>query len=422
MMSRRFREIVIVASMSITGLIGCAIDDGIDGSGQKPKITISGTAAKGSPIVSAAISVKSNSGARVLTTTNQSGKYTIEVNESEGPYLIRAELSGSEYLFSIATEQGTTNIHPITDLIIRNWFQVQGLNVADEFKKAKAATKLPTVAEVKAVKDAITKIISLTLKEFNLPENLDLMSAKFNADNTGFDRYLDHIQIVIVNNLITYVFTNTTLDYKIFTQIPISRDFTITDMEAPSDPKNVRAISASAKEIFVVWQPSTDNVGVVGYNVYRDATLVKTTPFSVFADSGLALEVSYCYTIEAFDSAGLTSPLSAPEACQSTNGMVDVTPPPIPTISASTIDSNSIQLAITTENIGDVFSFDIYRSSAMHANQKIATINSTSYTDFNLLAGRIYCYQALAYDAAQNRSALSTLEACASTTAGIFRY
>ena len=47
-----------------------------------------------------------------------------------------------------------------------------------------------------------------------------------------------------------------------------------TDTSAPSTPTNVTATALSFSEVAVSWSASTDDVGVTGYRVYRDATLV----------------------------------------------------------------------------------------------------------------------------------------------------
>ena len=53
------------------------------------------------------------------------------------------------------------------------------------------------------------------------------------------------------------------------------------------------------------WTASTDNVAVVGYNVYRDAVKLNTVPVgsTSYSDTGLASGVSHTYTVTAVDAA-----------------------------------------------------------------------------------------------------------------------
>src|SRR5205809_7237478 len=49
---------------------------------------------------------------------------------------------------------------------------------------------------------------------------------------------------------------------------------TAADTQAPSVPENLRAIGVSASQIDLAWNAASDNIGVTGYRVYRDGTLV----------------------------------------------------------------------------------------------------------------------------------------------------
>lgn len=52
------------------------------------------------------------------------------------------------------------------------------------------------------------------------------------------------------------------------------------------------------------WGASTDNVGVTGYNIYRNGSKVGTSPSTSYVDTGLTPSASYSYVIKAFDAAG----------------------------------------------------------------------------------------------------------------------
>ena len=83
------------------------------------------------------------------------------------------------------------------------------------------------------------------------------------------------------------------------------------DSTPPTVPGNVTASSVSASQINVGWSASGDNVGVVGYTVYRNGVQVGTTPGTSFADTGLSPSTTYSYAVAAQDAAGNSSARSS---------------------------------------------------------------------------------------------------------------
>jgi len=61
------------------------------------------------------------------------------------------------------------------------------------------------------------------------------------------------------------------------------------------------------------WQPSSDNVGVAGYTVYRNGAKIGTSAGTVttFTDTTVSPSSNYTYTVDAFDRAGNHSPQSS---------------------------------------------------------------------------------------------------------------
>ena len=83
------------------------------------------------------------------------------------------------------------------------------------------------------------------------------------------------------------------------------------DTTPPSVPTGLSATAASSSQINLSWNPSTDNVGVTGYKVFRAGTQIGTSGTTSYQDVGLAASTSYTYTVAAFDAAGNTSAQSA---------------------------------------------------------------------------------------------------------------
>jgi hypothetical protein len=85
----------------------------------------------------------------------------------------------------------------------------------------------------------------------------------------------------------------------------------VTDASPPSAPSNLSAVAASGAQVTLSWTAATDNVGVTGYDVYRDNALIKTVgQVTSYTDAAnIQPGNTYCYQIRARDAAGNTSPL-----------------------------------------------------------------------------------------------------------------
>ena len=79
------------------------------------------------------------------------------------------------------------------------------------------------------------------------------------------------------------------------------------DTTAPSTPAGLTAIGTTADSISLSWTASTDNVGVTGYEIWRNGALLGTTTGTSYIDSGLAASTTYSYYVKAFDAANNVS-------------------------------------------------------------------------------------------------------------------
>jgi hypothetical protein len=79
------------------------------------------------------------------------------------------------------------------------------------------------------------------------------------------------------------------------------------DNIAPSTPTNLVATAPKSNTVNLTWTPSTDNVAVAGYRVYRNGTLLATVPLAAYTDLTVAANTSYSYHVIAFDGAGNSS-------------------------------------------------------------------------------------------------------------------
>jgi chitodextrinase len=180
---------------------------------------------------------------------------------------------------------------------------------------------------------------------------------------------------------------------------------TTVDTQAPTVPANVASSNLTSSGFRVTWSPSTDNVSVTGYNVYRNGTYVASVTSPAYTFSGLAANTSYQITVLAYDAAKNRSALSAALSVKTLLAGADVSPPTAPTnLIASSITTTGFRLSWTasTDNVR-VAGYNVYRNGVY-----VASVTGTSYTFSGLLANTTYNITVLAYDDAKNRSALST--------------
>ena len=88
------------------------------------------------------------------------------------------------------------------------------------------------------------------------------------------------------------------------------------DVTPPSVPAGLTASSITLTGFVLNWQPSTDNVGVTGYNVFQNGIKINGTPVTgtSFTLTGLAAGTTYSMTVVAIDAAGNMSVSSNPLA------------------------------------------------------------------------------------------------------------
>ena len=99
---------------------------------------------------------------------------------------------------------------------------------------------------------------------------------------------------------------------------------TLADTQPPTVPTKVQAVAQSYDKTLVTWTASTDNVGVTGYKIFRNSSLVGTTATKSYTDSGLTPNLTYSYTVSAYDAAGNNSAQSSPPTTATTMQAMDI--------------------------------------------------------------------------------------------------
>ena len=84
------------------------------------------------------------------------------------------------------------------------------------------------------------------------------------------------------------------------------------DTHAPTAPSNLRGTAGSATQVDLTWNPSTDDVAVANYQVFRGTTQIATIgpTHTNYSDTTVSANTTYSYTVKAADRAGNVSPAS----------------------------------------------------------------------------------------------------------------
>ena len=76
---------------------------------------------------------------------------------------------------------------------------------------------------------------------------------------------------------------------------------TTMDNQPPSVPENLKISFKTGSSLTLTWQPSVDNVRVVGYEIYRDGEYIYTSDTTSFTDRNLVEGRTYTYKVRAID-------------------------------------------------------------------------------------------------------------------------
>lgn len=97
------------------------------------------------------------------------------------------------------------------------------------------------------------------------------------------------------------------------------------DTTAPTTPTNLVASSITTTSLNLTWTTSTDNVGVIGYDIYMNGTLKTSATTSSAAITGLTASTAYSFYVKAKDAAGNLSANSATLNTSTSSGTSTIT-------------------------------------------------------------------------------------------------
>jgi chitodextrinase len=360
------------ALRNITGIIGEAIE--FDGSNSHINL---GSIDINSPALSIALWFKADDfgthDARLIskaTGTAESAHYwMISTIRSAGQHKLRFRLKTSN--------GGTSTLIGNTTLIPGVWTHV---------------TSVYDGATMKLYQDGVQ--VGSLAKSGNIATSASIET--WIGANPGNTRYFDGL----IDDVRIYgeVLDLATIEDIIQGNLPLIDD---GDNEMPTTPGNLTAV-ATATQVDLNWDPSTDNVEVARYRISLDGNEIGTTTATSFQESGLIPGQSYDFSVIAEDTSGN---LSTPATVSVTTLQPDTTAPSIPTeltLNSATATAVSFSWTPSTDDQGTVAFYHILRDGT-----EIGTSPVASFTDNTVTADIAYVYTVTAEDNSGNESAAS---------------
>ena len=179
------------------------------------------------------------------------------------------------------------------------------------------------------------------------------------------------------------------------------------DTQAPTAPTDVKATEVTETTAKVTWSEATDNVGVVGYNVYLNETKVNDALVTgtEYALTGLTEATEYTVRVTAVDAADNESERSIVDTF-TTLTTVDTEAPGVPTnVSATDVTQTGAKVtwSASADNVG-VVGYNVYVGEG---KENDTPVTATEYALTGLTANTEYTVSVSAVDAAGNESAKS---------------
>ncbi|RKT55995.1 PQQ-dependent sugar dehydrogenase [Saccharothrix australiensis] len=178
------------------------------------------------------------------------------------------------------------------------------------------------------------------------------------------------------------------------------------DTRAPSAPGNLRSTGKTATSVALAWDAATDDVGVVGYDIYQHGQLMRKVDGTTLSATvtGLTPDTEYDWTVFARDAAPNVSPASNNVVVRTDQAPPDAVAPTAPSglrVTGRTATSVDLAWTASTDDVG-VTGYEVFRDGA-----RAGTADGTTTTVGGLTTGTSYRFTVRARDAAGNLSPFS---------------
>ena len=213
MNEQNIRMRILAAGLILSAIIllaGCS--DGGSPSAPAPVIpALSGVAASGAPMVSAAATLTCGDGTAKTATTDANGAYTFVLTNCPAPFVVsvigmvggaQVTLVSVQATAPAANASITVNTTPLTNALAATLASSgDPLDLVNKFATEKGGL---TEAAVKVRKDALVAALADTFTAAGLdPTKFDIVTTQFSADRAGFDKLLDNIKVQVTPSGVT---------------------------------------------------------------------------------------------------------------------------------------------------------------------------------------------------------------------------
>jgi hypothetical protein len=322
----RFVVLILLLSLYACG--------GHDDKPSETTVTVTGVAAAGSAL-SGTVYLKDSSSPSVERSQaiGEGGTFSIDVKGMKKPFLLKAvgSADGKEFtLFSLATDEGTANINPLTNLIL---FHLGGGSDLSGFYDTMTPGQLAEMAD--GLSDAVASVtgkLQPLLTVFGAG-SVNPVTGSFSADHQGLDGLLDYYSFEMGEDTVTIV--NESTGETVF-EAPSENvlEGTIYEDEITlplslSVPTGVRA-SAGNASASLTWNPVAK---AESYNIYwstspgvtkENGTKIPDVPLTTYQHTGLSNGTTYYYVVTSnnpLGESGISLEVSAKPIAQSQAGL-----------------------------------------------------------------------------------------------------
>jgi chitodextrinase len=290
---------------------------------------------------------------------------------------------------------------------------VKALDAAGNKSAASAALSVTTEALDTTAPSVPTELVASGITETSFTVNWT--ASTDNVSVKLYEIFLDNVKIATAS-LTSYTVTGLTegTDYVLTIKAvdesdnvstasaPLNVKTIIIDTTAPSAPTGLASSEVTTTGLKLSWTASTDDVGVTGYQVFKDGELIGTSLTTSFDVSGLTDGTSYSFTVKALDEADNVSVAS--DALAVITVALDKEAPTAPTgltTSALTATGVTVSWTASTDNVA-VTEYEVFRNGT-----SVGKTASTSLAVTGLTSGVASAFTVQAADAAGNKSATS---------------
>ena len=192
--------------------------------------TITGTAAAKQAIENGLVTLKDKKNNARTATPGAGGAYSVRTTGLTPPFLLKVEPTGGPALYSVSRDgkaAGTINLTPLTDMIIRSYYNVKGVDMTAAFDRPDLHPP-PTPTSVMLIVTILKDLVKPWLAQAGLDgDQFNLISTPFASDGTGIDKVLKATDITVTGKSLTAVIRND-FTTQSATIVPVASTLTIT--------------------------------------------------------------------------------------------------------------------------------------------------------------------------------------------------